>query len=221
MFVRAVDNPRGDLRDYSVLTNAFRVLALQMNEEKLCGGRAPKFVTNKDLLCQKSDAKKKGLRIVKLSESGRAKLHRNWLSGCLSPVQEAWIILHAKKLHCGLFLEPEKVDKKPTGVTHVVSPNEGSGTYKGGANTYQQRDVEFFRRSLEKILFARQEEKKKPIKERFMYFDFPEAVDGDKVTTGSKRLRAGTMGANEPPYVPPNTLALLKEWNTSKRPKQN
>jgi len=225
LFVRAVDNPRGNLHNYSVLSNAFRVLALQMNPIKIQGGKTPKFITNNGDPCMKSHGKKKGLRIEKLSESGRAKLHGSCFSQNLSPVQEAWIILHAKKLHCGLFLEPEFVKhgnkKVPTGVKHVVTPNQGSGTTRGGPASYQPRDVVFFKKSLDLILAGRDAEEKKPIEQRFLYFDFPDAKDADIETTGTKRSRDQGTTLNAPPTIDAARLERLKQWRMNKFAKKN
>ena len=170
-----ISNPRGNKTVCeSALKSVYAVLSLLMNPN-LKSDRVKLFVDQdgNDLfgtLTARSNP------IVGLNYKGKAKLHMCSVSDSLTTAQEAWIILHLARCY---YFHVEGVTGKNADCP--VSP-QSLNPKLGSANTYSQKDVDFFRSLFKKIDAHRKEEKTKVVNgdmeksERFCYWNFPEEV---------------------------------------------
>jgi hypothetical protein len=165
-----IKSPRGNNKmDESVLKPLYEVLSLQMNPD-LKADRVKLFVSEDRQECYGTSTDRNN-PIVGLSYKGKAKLHTCNLADCLTVAQEAWVILHLARCYYFHFEETVKIENCPV-TPQSLTPKAGT------SQSYNQKDVDYFRCIYKIIDEARKEEKaaeqkgtlKKPLSYCFFYY---------------------------------------------------
>jgi len=168
--VKAIKNPRGK-NEAKTLKPMYEILCLQMNPD-LKADRVKLFVATDGTQCYGTNPDRNN-PIVRLSYKGKARLHTCNVADCLTTAEEAWIILHVARCYYFHFEETLKTDDCP------VTP-QGLTPGKGTAQSYTQKDVDYYRFLYKEISKARKEEKEAELKgtlnkhDSYCYFFYPD-----------------------------------------------